>query len=533
MTHDLPPGPPRRPLRALPPLDDEWIPPDDAATPVVASEIPPRDDLRDAERAVLGAMLTSQRARDLVAQTLLASTDFHDWRHEFIAHAINRHPGPVDPITIGHSLAQTSDLPRVGGQAYLHELVQWAAVPETAEYLATTVIKPAAQRRRATSALTSALDKATNGGDDLAGILEAARIAIDAELEDVTDGTTQSRPWSPIDLTSAWDDPTGPIQPTILARRDGFNLLYAGSIHTISGEPESGKSWMALIATAQQLDDGHRVVYIDFEDRPDRIVGRLRALGATRDAVISRFHYLRPDAALNPAGARDLDQAVTGASLVVLDGVTEAMTLHGLSLMDNEDAARFLALLPRRIANLGPAVLQIDHVVKDSESRGRYAIGAQHKLAGLDGAAYGCKVIDPFARGKRGKALITVHKDREGAVREQAQGMSVAELILDSSGDDGKLYAWLDSPTSSVDETGNFRPTILMEKISRFVEAHPGILKGEVEKQVRGKGTALRQALSILITEGWIREEKGPSFKIYLHETTPYRAGDAAEGGAE
>jgi hypothetical protein len=47
--------------------------------------------------------------------------------------------------------------------------------------------------------------------------------------------------------------------------------------------------------------------------------------------------------------------------------------------------ASWLELLPRWAARLGAAVLVLDHVVKNVETRGRWATGSQHKLAGLDG----------------------------------------------------------------------------------------------------------------------------------------------------
>ena len=46
----------------------------------------------------------------------------------------------------------------------------------------------------------------------------------------------------------------------------------------------------------------------------------------------------------------------------------------------------------RPIAAAGAAVVLIDHVAKDKEKRGRYAIGAQHKLAGV-AVAYGIEVL--------------------------------------------------------------------------------------------------------------------------------------------
>ena len=70
---------------------------------------------------------------------------------------------------------------------------------------------------------------------------------------------------------------------------------------------------------------------------------------------------------------------------MVIDGVTEAMTMHGLELKDNADVAKFVELLPRPLARMGAAVVLVDHVAKDTGGRGRFAIGAPHKLAGIDG----------------------------------------------------------------------------------------------------------------------------------------------------
>ena len=49
-------------------------------------------------------------------------------------------------------------------------------------------------------------------------------------------------------------------------------------------------------------------------------------------------------------------------------------------------------------------MLLVDHVTKSKDDRGRYAIGAQAKLAGIDGAAYSVKMVSPFGRGRTGRA---------------------------------------------------------------------------------------------------------------------------------
>jgi hypothetical protein len=113
------------------------------------------------------------------------------------------------------------------------------------------------------------------------------------------------------------------------------------------------------------------VLYVDFEDGALSIVGRLMALGAERDAVLQRFVYVRPDEPLADVAIREFNSCSRDVTLAVLDGVTEALTLHGLDLASNTDVAKWRAQLPRPLARAGAAVLEIDHVVKDREQRGR------------------------------------------------------------------------------------------------------------------------------------------------------------------
>lgn len=298
---------------------------------------------------------------------------------------------------------------------------------------------------------------------------------------------------------------------TNTGRREPMRCIAVSNpdrLYLTDGHVPTHNTWVALIAAAQALRDGEHVTYVDFEDRAGRVVARLVNLGAPRQAILDRFHYIRPTVALDPAGRKHLDHCTAQSSLAVIDGVTEAMTMHGLSLLDNEDAARYLDLLPRHLADLGPAVLQIDHVVKDAEKQGRWAIGAGHKLAGLDGAAYGVKVLEPFGRGKIGRAAIAVHKDRPGAVREIALGNAVAHLVIDSRGD--SMAAWLEEPsTMPKSADGGLRPTHLMEKVSRFVETTPGASRKQIEDGVQGKASYVRLAIDALVREGYITVTAG------------------------
>ena len=277
------------------------------------------------------------------------------------------------------------------------------------------------------------------------------------------------------------------------------------------------------MACAQQLDAGHDVAFIDFEDRPGRVTSRLLALGATPQRIKDGFRYIRPWEPLGAPQGAALDAAAHGCTLAVIDGVTEAMSAHGLNPDDNNDVAAFYALIPKRITRQGPAVILIDHVVKDPERQGRWGIGGQHKLAGIDGVSYMVKCVEPFGRGKTGKARISIGKDRPGHVEEHAAGRAIATFVLESNSGGNELRATLEMPESApVNQYGDFRPTVLMERVSKWLEAHPGSTKTDIQENVRGNQNALSQAITALVDEGYLEVEDGPR-RARLHRvTTPF-----------
>jgi hypothetical protein len=250
-------------------------------------------------------------------------------------------------------------------------------------------------------------EASANGGTPHAQrlLLEIAERAepIQAEPIEVDTAEAAATSWTPENLGAVLAGEAVDPEPTILSRTDQVALIYGGKLHQVSGEPESCKGWLALEAAAERLALDNCVLYLDFEDSAPTIVSRLRALGVTDDRIRDGFIYIRPHEPLTDGAARDaLDAAFAREpELVVIDGVTEALTIHGLDLGDNADVARWLELLPRLAGRSGAAVVLVDHVVKAPEARGRYALGAQHKLAGVD-VAYSLAVVEPFARGAPG-----------------------------------------------------------------------------------------------------------------------------------
>jgi hypothetical protein len=188
------------------------------------------------------------------------------------------------------------------------------------------------------------------------------------------------------------------------------------------------------------------VLYVDFEDSAKTFVRRLRQLGIPAAKIRKCAHYIRPSKPLETSKGPVLaaQRALYAAGrahepdLVVIDGVTEVMALHGLNPNESTDVARFLDLMPRRWDRTGSAVILIDHVVKSKDDRGRYAIGSQHKMAGINGTSYKFELDGDLSPGRHGEVAITVMKDREGAVREFAKdGKAVGTMHLRPAPDRG------------------------------------------------------------------------------------------------
>jgi hypothetical protein len=343
-----------------------------------------------------------------------------------------------------------------------------------------------------------------------------------------------SASWRPKDLTTILDGTYEAPQPTVGMRGDGIGLFYPGRVHSAVGESEGGKTWFALLAALCELRVGNNVVYLDFEDDAPGVVGRLLALGADPAMIRDHFAYIRPEGPMDEQwGKEDLGQALGDLrpTFVPVDGVTEGMALHGMELKDNTDVAKFGRMLLRPIAETGAAVVTLDHVTKDRENRGRYAIGGVHKLNGLNGAMYVLENRTPFGVGVTGKSTVRIAKDRPGQLRRHAlphsSGMHwFADFTLDSA-DEKNAVARLFPP---IEHTGPFRPTGVMRKVSdALLSAREPLSVRGVQDRVGGKADIVRKALALLVDEGFVSVATGPR-NAQLHSLVK-AFGAESEGG--
>ena len=236
----------------------------------------------------------------------------------------------------------------------------------------------------------------------------------------VEDSHDDQLSWEPIDLTPILSGEYQPLMPTLLARTDGQCLFYPGKFHSLHGESESAKSFVMQVVSVSEINDGNDVLYIDFDDDEKSVTGRLIELGADKEKIAKHFVYLRPEISPKTEAEQAAWLQVLSRKyrLCVIDGVNNAIGVQGLSAIDPDDIAAWIRDVPKKIAKrTGAAVVAIDHVTKDKINRGRWAIGPQAKMAGLDGAAYAVEVRKVLGRGLRGEISLRIGKDRPGGIR--------------------------------------------------------------------------------------------------------------------
>ena len=146
--------------------------------------VPPQD--RHAEQSVIGGMLIS---KDAIADAAEAvnGRDFYFPAHEMIYEAVIDLYGrgePADAITVADELAKRGELQRIGGQPYLHELIQSVPTAANAGYYAQIVAERAVLRRLVEAGTRIVQMGQSDGGGDVVDVINAAQ----AEIFGVTAG---------------------------------------------------------------------------------------------------------------------------------------------------------------------------------------------------------------------------------------------------------------------------------------------------------------------------------------------------------
>src|SRR5450759_140381 len=247
--------------------------------------LPPQDV--HAEQSVIGGMLLS---KDAIADCVegLKGVDFYRPAHELIYDAIldlYSRGEPADAITVSDELTKRGDLVRVGGQAYLHQLISSVRTAANAGYYAQIVAERAVLRRLVDAGTKIVQMGYGQGGGDVVDIVNAAQAEIYAVadkrggddyavLGDVLEATVDE-----IEHASGRSGEMTGV-PTGFTDFDNLtNGLHPGQMIVVAARPAVGKSTWGL-DVARSAAIRHKMATVLFSLEMSRTEITMRLLSA-------------------------------------------------------------------------------------------------------------------------------------------------------------------------------------------------------------------------------------------------------------
>jgi len=195
-------------------------------------------------------------------------------------------------------------------------------------------------------------------------------------------------------------------------------VLVGGRVHLLYGEPESGKTIVALSWALSLIGQGHNVLFVDEEGGEVAIAGLLRSMGADPETVDRHLHYLPAPGLGQPEDLAWLTGYAAGiqARMVLIDSLTDMLAIAGVDENAGTEVTGWMVTVAQAIAHQphAPAVVLVDHIPKDAENT-RYAVGSRAKKAKSDVLWLVTKVA-PFDRTTIGQVRLTRHKNRPGVL---------------------------------------------------------------------------------------------------------------------
>lgn len=287
-------------------------------------------------------------------------------------------------------------------------------------------------------------------------------------------------------------------EPAILETDDGRTILYANRTNILHGLPGTAKTWIAILAVIQAMEQGIPVLWWDFEDKPATFAARARTLGALEAFQDpERFSYVVPSIVEDSEAMQQAAAWVDGGLTVIDAAESAGCPSDGTPI--NEWWERHVT--PWREAGAG--VLILDHEPKRQEGRPRGPIGSVHKLSRVDGCALR---LSGTAWTKRtdGTIYLVVHKDRPGDLPAVGQVVAVATGSWDSN---GALQLDLRSPSKQDEqEDGDELQDELLRVIA--VKGDEGVTGWRTLRGlVKASNRAVEDAISQLVETGLVTQQ--------------------------
>lgn len=351
----------------------------------------------------------------------------------------------------------------------------------------------------------------------------------------------------PIDLSKLLDgERQEMLSPKLFHRVDGVGLFYHGKVNDLWGDPESGKTMIALAAAVQKLVQepyGGKVMFLDLDrNEPGDIVERLLMLGAPREALISDDSGERPAFEYyQPRDVPDVLQHVHDFawayldSLVIVDSVSELLEMFGADQNQADEYATVVHKLADPLVTPGHCVLLVDHAARGPEAR---KTGTLAKQRLINGTSLEVRPVRQFVPGLGGAADLVVAKDRSGGVRQHCPssgGVGRRQLagtfVLDQPRADGSAEWQVEAPVLKMpaaapkcDATTDSMWLATAGKLGEFTAEQFAAAANHRGVPARAQLQAARRAIRELVAAGDLRvvregrQGRGGAGVYALHE---------------
>ncbi len=293
----------------------------------------------------------------------------------------------------------------------------------------------------------------------------------------------------------------------------GDGWLIAGKRYLVFSPSGVGKTIGTLVVAVEVVRHGGTVAIIDVENGADEYARRLELIfedQETAAACSERLRYYEYPALSLEWGEKDWVGALADCDLIVFDSSRHVLSALGLAEDANDDYAKFMGRMVMPLSKAGTTTIILDNTGHD----GDHPRGASAKRD-LNEVLFELSAPTPFDLEAEGRLVWRRTRQRFAgaipkALEQRIGGGTYGLPVPTADGGDG-------------DHDGQpFRPTFLMERVSRYVEFDPGCSQAKVLKNVEGRDTFIVGALRLLIDEGYIRRE--PKGNSHLHYgVTEYR----------
>lgn len=340
-------------------------------------------------------------------------------------------------------------------------------------------------------------------------------------------------PWAPVDLARYLDPNWAPDPPTLLQRDDGAALYYRRNVNWLHGASGEGKTWVALVAVAQELQGDRDVVWVHYEDpEADKITHRLVLLGVPPETILQRFHACVVQSSSMVDGIPMLRAVISyfGADLVVIDSIGEAIGSDGVAVKEDEKFVGWIHQTCRVLAGDGNTVLGIDHLPMGEPGR-LDPVGSFRKKAATTGSMFLAESPKPPTKGKAGYIKLTCAKDRSGVWTKG----EVAAIIHMAPKPDGGIDVTVTAPKAetSGDRCGEPMAIVVARHAYRAVAKRGALSTTQLKAamvEVQGSGAMKQSGIDFAVLQGWLIESAGArNARVFNVGEAPPTAADLLE----